>query len=53
MSAIEPLVGQKQRGESYRAIQACNDYLRMGPGRSVAELRRNYQEMPENEEMPF
>ena len=35
---VELLAGQRQRSESYRAIQACNDYLRMGPTRSVGKL---------------
>lgn len=36
------LAGARQKGESSRAIQGCNDYLRMGPSRSVAELYRRY-----------
>ena len=36
------LAGERQSGESYRAIQACNDYLRMGPGRSLRSLAEHY-----------
>jgi len=45
---IEPLVGQRQRNETAKAVQGCNDYLRMGPGRSLAALHRCYLEIPEN-----
>ncbi len=48
MSKVELLAGEKQPHESLRAMQACNDYLRMGPGRSLAGLRRRYLEMPQN-----
>lgn len=39
---MELLAGEKQRGETSKAIQACNDYLRMGPGRSLRELAKQY-----------
>jgi hypothetical protein len=45
---VELLAGERQKGESYRAVQACNDWLRMGPGRSIAGLHGQYQELPEN-----
>jgi len=48
VTIIEPLAGQRQKSESSRAVQACNDYLRMGAGRSIAGLCRQYQESPEN-----
>ena len=35
---VELLAGQRQKSESYKAIQACNDYLRMGPTRSLGKL---------------
>lgn len=41
--ALEPLNGKRQRGESDNAVIACNDYLRMGPGRSLANLLERYQ----------
>ena len=42
MATVQLLAGAAQSGESSKAIQACNDYLRMGPGRSLAELHRQY-----------
>jgi len=41
---VELLVGERQNGESDKATQACNDYLRMGPGRSLRKLRDLYNE---------
>ena len=35
---VELLAKRRQKSESYRAIQACNDYLRMGPTRSLRGL---------------
>jgi len=29
-------------------VQACNDFLRMGPGRSIAELHRSYIDLDRN-----
>ena len=42
MSEIQLLAGEAQSKESSKAIQACNDYLRMGAGRSLAKLRQTY-----------
>ena len=39
---LEPLAGQRQKNETAKAVQACNDYLRMGPGRVIADLWRRY-----------
>jgi len=41
---VEVLAGEKHKGETSKAIQACNDYLRMGPGRSLRTLARNYHD---------
>jgi len=49
MSKVTPLVGQRLKGETSKSIQACNDYLRMGPGRSLAKLNRKYREDVQNE----
>jgi len=49
MARLEPLAGERQKGETSRAVQGCNDYLRMGPGRTVAGLWRRYVEMSESE----
>lgn len=40
----ELLAGQRKEGESSKAVQACNDYLRMGPGRSLQKLHHIYTE---------
>ena len=45
---MELLAGERQRGESYRAVQACNDFLRLGPHRSVPALYKQYGKIPEN-----
>lgn len=45
---VDVLVGQKQHRETSKAIQACNDYLRMGPGRSLRALASRYNEMLQN-----
>lgn len=42
---IDLLAGERQVGETTRSVQACNDYLRMGPGRSLGSLRLKYAEM--------
>lgn len=39
---ILPLSGQRQNGESDRAVIACNDWLRMGIGRSFPDLLQHY-----------
>jgi hypothetical protein len=44
---IEPLAGEPRERESKRAILACNDYLRLGPGRSLAKLLSRYQNASE------
>jgi len=41
---VEVLAGEKHKGETSKAIQACNDYLRMGPGRSLRLLVKCYSE---------
>lgn len=41
---LEPLTGERQGKETNKAIMACNDYLRMGPGRSLQKLHRKYIE---------
>lgn len=42
MSGIELLAGERKRHETGRAIQGCNDYLRLGAGRSMRVLWENY-----------
>lgn len=38
---LELLAGERQPHESNRALQACNDYLRMSPRRSLRALAHN------------
>ena len=40
--ALELLVGERKENESDRAVQACNDYLRLGAGRSLRKLAEKY-----------
>lgn len=42
---VELLAGQRQKGERLAAIQACNDWLRLGPGRSLPKLLERYTEV--------
>ena len=39
---LELLSGVRQNSESDKAVIACNDYLRMGPGRSLTKLAEKY-----------
>lgn len=41
---IELLSGQRQSGESDTAVVCCNDWLRLGSGRGIPELLRQYQD---------
>lgn len=45
---ITLLAGQRQKRESKNARLACNDYLRMGPGRRLSDLRHRYCQMQKN-----
>ena len=45
--AVELLAGTKVKRETERAIIACNDYLRLGAGRSIAKLIDRYQNATE------
>lgn len=38
------LAGQREQGETSTAMQACNDWLRMGSGRSIPKLLEQYQQ---------
>lgn len=42
---MELIAGEKVKGETSRAIAACNDWLRMGRGRSYAELAKTYKNL--------
>ena len=47
-AALAPLCGSRQSGETEEAIQACNDWLRLGVGRSLPGLLAEYNQMPPN-----
>lgn len=40
--AVELIAGEKVKGESKKAVIACNDYLRLGIGRSLEKLHQSY-----------
>jgi hypothetical protein len=42
---LQPLKGQRQKGETDSAIVACNDWLRLGTGRTLPELAQKYGDM--------
>ena len=46
---IELLAGDPQNGESDKAAIACNDWLRLGPGRSLPVLLEKYSEPYQNQ----
>lgn len=39
---LQPLTGERQKGESDNAVAACNDWLRMGTGRTLVDLHEKY-----------
>ena len=45
---VSVLAGERQAGETSKATQACNDYLRLGPGRSLRILAAKYTDLPQN-----
>jgi hypothetical protein len=48
MAEIELLAGQRQSGESDKAVIACNDYLRFGVGRTLGALVQKPRQTPRN-----
>lgn len=40
--SVELIIGERQKGEGATAVVACNDYLRMGIGRSISKLLSIY-----------
>jgi hypothetical protein len=42
MAQVTLLAGQRQKGERLTAIHACNDWLRLGRGRSLPKLLERY-----------
>lgn len=46
---VELLSGQRQKNESDKAVIACNDWLRMGPGRTLPDLLERYIDTNQNQ----
>lgn len=44
ITELQPLQGERQSGESESAVLACNDWLRLGPGRTIPALLAQYQD---------
>ena len=49
---LELLAGERKDNESDRAVQACNDYLRLGAGRSLRKLAQKYGKSQKRSEFP-
>lgn len=47
-NGIELLAGERQVGETDKAAQACNDWLRLGTGRTMPRLLERYRDLPQN-----
>ena len=47
---VTPIFGTRHVSETDRAVVACNDYLRMGAGRTMVELHENYVEAKKRRE---
>lgn len=45
---LKLLAGERQANESDKAVQGCNDFLRLGPGRTLKALWRKYGKMRKN-----
>lgn len=41
--SLKPLALERQPGESDKAVQACNDWLRLGPGRTIPLLLEKFK----------
>lgn len=46
--AVVLLAGESKESESKNAVLACNDFLRMGAGRTLYALEERYRQMPPN-----
>lgn len=45
---LQPLKGHRQKSESDNAVVACNDWLRLGTGRTLSALIEKYSESFQN-----
>jgi hypothetical protein len=52
MRNVELLAGDPHPNESRKAILACNDFLRMGPGRALIKLAERYQAAGDDDQAP-
>lgn len=56
IAELYPLKGVRQKGESDSAVIACNDWLRLGTGRTLPELLQkyseSYQDLPPTQSLP-
>lgn len=48
IASIELLAGERQPNETDKAVVACNDWLRLGVGRTLPELLSKYSKMQQN-----
>lgn len=48
-TTLQPLSGLRQKSESDNAVVACNDWLRMGTGRTLPLLLEKYTDLYQNE----
>jgi len=49
MAELELLIGARLKGESDNAVIACNDFLRLGPGRTLTILEQKYADFYQGE----
>lgn len=49
---LQPLAGTRHEAESDKAVIACNDYLRLGAGRSLYNLYESYRAQSESKTSP-
>lgn len=45
---LELLKGQRRKGESDKSVQACNDFMRLGTGRTIPLLLQHYEFLQES-----
>jgi hypothetical protein len=52
MARIQLLVGERQTREGKNAVIACNDFLRLGPGRKLTALAQQYVAVQSDARIP-
>lgn len=48
MPEVELVLGVRRSSESDKAVVACNDWLRLGAGRTMPRLLERYRDLPQN-----